>query len=251
MPYSHYELIPIVLSEVKRIQPVSILDVGCGLGVYGFLCRIYLDLYDDEGFYLKLRKDGGRGWDITIDGIEGFQGYRDFIPEWVYDEVIIGDAIQVLSRKRDAEYDLVLALAILEHLDRKEGFRFLEEIRRVGRNAIVATPKEFKEQTVPDNPYETHRSLWGYTDFVRMGFNRFIPHWGEWIAIYDDKGVLGPAGPGYSLEEELRGIRDLMVEMREDLQRSLQQEALILDRLSLSNRLRGLLERLRGILKRG
>jgi hypothetical protein len=237
-----------------RIRPASILDVGCGLGVYGMLCRIYLDLYDDPEFFEKLKEDRPKEWGITIDGIEGFQGYLRFIPRWAYNDIIIGDALEILSHKQEGGYDLILALAILEHLSKEDGFRFLGELRRVGRRVIVATPKEFKEQVVPDNPYETHKSHWTYTDFINMGFNRFIPHWGEWIAIYD-KDIKESGGPvelgSIDIGGELKRIEDLLIELNNNLVSSLQQQTLILDRLSLSIRLKGFLGRLKDILKKG
>jgi hypothetical protein len=253
MPYSHYELIPIIISEVKRIQPVSILDVGCGLGVYGLLCRIYLDLYDDAEFFEKLKKeDGSKDWTVTIDGIEGFREYLRFIPRWAYDDLIVGDAIEVLSSKEDGEYDLVLALAILEHLGKEDGFRFLGELKRVGKRVIVSTPKEVKEQVVPDNPYETHRSHWTDTEFRKMGFNRFIPHWGTWIAINEDvKETEADTGIDSvdGVRSDIRDIKESILSISDALKTSLNMQTLILDRLSLSVRFKAFFKRLKELFK--
>jgi 16S rRNA G1207 methylase RsmC len=38
---------------VLRENPMSLLDVGCGMGIYGFLCRIYLEQTDLFNFKEK------------------------------------------------------------------------------------------------------------------------------------------------------------------------------------------------------
>ena len=96
LPFSNLEQITPILSEIKKMGPRSILDVGCGIGVYGFLCRIYLEFYGCEGqdFFGKLKRS--RPWDVRIDAIEGFRDYLDFIPRWAYDEIINEPALPVL-----------------------------------------------------------------------------------------------------------------------------------------------------------
>lgn len=184
MPYSNLEQITPVISELKHLRPKSILDVGCGLGLYGYLCRIYLELYgDDENFFKKLT--GKLPWDIRIDAIEGFEGYLKFIPQWAYDNIIIDSAMSALSKIPDKKYDVALALAIIEHFSKEDAVAFVKELRRVGRKIILSVPKEWHEQTVPENELETHRSHWADTDLASLGFNRFLPHPFVWIAVAD------------------------------------------------------------------
>lgn len=101
MPYSNVEQITPVMTELLRINPQKLLDVGCGLGVYGFLSRIQLDLYFDESFYTKLFRKFRPGkiqWKTTIDAIEGFEDYLDYIPHWVYDNIFIEDVRTALGK---------------------------------------------------------------------------------------------------------------------------------------------------------
>ena len=121
MPFSNAEQISPIIAEVRRLRPKSLLDVGCGLGLYGFLCRIYLDLYDDEEFTKKLDAQNANKWEIKIDAIEGFGDYVKFIPQWVYDEIKIGKAQDVVKTIQEDSYDLILFLAILEHMTKEEG----------------------------------------------------------------------------------------------------------------------------------
>ncbi|HEX5784614.1 MAG TPA: hypothetical protein VFY35_07800, partial [Burkholderiaceae bacterium] len=89
------------MQEVLRVRPSRMLDVGCGLGVYGFLSRIQLDLYFDEEFYKKLFRShrGANTWSgARIDAIEGFADYLDYIPSWVYNQITVEDVRTALPK---------------------------------------------------------------------------------------------------------------------------------------------------------
>lgn len=159
--------------------------MGCGVGVYGYLCRIYLDLYgDDENFLKKLKSL--IPWEIKIDAIEGFKDYLQFIPRWAYDDIMVGPAMVALPKIPQKKYDLVLALAILEHFSKEDGILFLDELRRIGRKIILSVPKEWNAQVVPENEFETHRSHWTGTELLSWGFKRILPSPYSWIAVFDD-----------------------------------------------------------------
>lgn len=184
MPYSNLEQLPLIIQEIKNQRPRSILDVGCGIGVYGFMIRIYLEMYDDDKNFLK--KLMSSLWDIRIDAIEGYRPYLDFIPRWAYDRIMIGDVFEIFPRIPSKSYDMVLAIAILEHLERKEGNVFLEELKRIGKKVIVSVPRLWGPQQVPENPLENHRSHWVWEDFQSHGFSREIPHDRSLIAIWEE-----------------------------------------------------------------
>jgi hypothetical protein len=198
MPFSNLEQITPIILEIKKMRPKSLIDVGCGLGVYGFLCRIYLELYgDDKNFFKKLK--GIIPWDVRIDAIEGFEDYMEFIPRWAYDYIIFESASSALKKIPDKKYDLVLALAILEHFSKEDALIFLRELQRIGKKIIVSVPKEWHEQTVPENELETHRSHWTEKDLSSLGFNRFLPHPFVWIAIRDEVNQKETASEGMYL----------------------------------------------------
>lgn len=193
MPFSNTEQISPILAEITRMNPRSILDVGCGLGVYGMLCRIHLDLYHDPEFYRKL--DGSQSWHTRIDGIEGCETYLPFIPRWAYNDVYPGNALDIVPTLADGQYDLVLILAMIEHLDQDAGMKLIAQLKRIGQTIILSVPKNWQEQQIEGYPLETHRSHWTEQDLRDVGFTRFLPHWGAWLAVYGR-----PPNPDLSLE---------------------------------------------------
>ena len=248
MPFSNSEQISPIFSEIKRKDVRSVLDVGCGMGVYGMLCRVQLDLYNDEQFYEKLEDPNRDRWQVRIDGIEGTPEYVPLIPEWAYDHVEVGDALEVLKGRADGQYDLVLALAIIEHFSKEEGGRFLDELVRVGGRVIVSVPKQVMPQEVPGKPFETHRSNWSDADFRAKGFYRFLPHAGAWIAVYDpdDEGTEPvSASAQVDLPRSDGEIAPLLRQLDGHVQQVLEQQRITNARLSLSMRMRSLVDRLR------
>ena len=185
MPFSQSRQISAIVGYAELLQPETVLDVGTGMGQYGFLLRTNLEninLFEIEGKHGRQRSRDG--WRVKIDGIEGFAGYLTPVHQYAYNQVIVGDAIAELSKLQTRSYDLVLAIDILEHFEKQDGWRFLDECSRVAKRALlVSTPKEFIVQEVEANPLEDHRSLWSREDFVGHGFQRFLPDNESWISI--------------------------------------------------------------------
>lgn len=183
MPFSFSSQISTVVGAAEALQPASVLDVGVGMGQYGFLLRTALEhvhLFEIDGAHGRQRPRSD--WRVRIDGVEGFAGYLTPVHEWAYQKVWIADALQLLSTLPDACYELVLAIDILEHFDKPEGLRFLAECRRVaGRLALVSTPKDFIEQQVEANPLEDHRSHWTEAELRAAGYTRLWPNGQSWI----------------------------------------------------------------------
>lgn len=248
MPFSNSEQISTIFTEIKRKPVHSVLDVGCGLGVYGILCRVHLDLYYDEQFYEKIEAPNQDRWEVRIDGIEGTPEYVPLIPDWAYDDLEVGEALQALRGRNDNQYDLVLALAIIEHFSKQDGERFLDELIRIGRRVIVSVPKRVMPQDVPGKPYETHRSEWSDTDFQSKGFSRFLPFPGVWIAVYDPDDQSVASEPDSSMVNTSYGadkVTVLLEQLDGHVLQMIEQQRITNERLSLSIRIRSLLGRLR------
>src|SRR3990172_689042 len=99
MPTSHHHQISKIIEVIISVKPDSVLDIGIGFGKYGVLLREYLELWNNEGHqYNHFTK--------RIDGIEAFKHYITPIHEYVYDNILIGDALELIDRI-EPRYDLV------------------------------------------------------------------------------------------------------------------------------------------------
>src|SRR5688572_22886724 len=113
MPFSQtFQLTPIV-SWVEQASPKTLLDIGIGMGQYGFLLRTKLEnvnLFHIEGDKARLRSK--HEWSIKIDGIEGFAEYMTPVQEWAYNNIFIADAMDCLASLADNSYELLIAIDV-------------------------------------------------------------------------------------------------------------------------------------------
>lgn len=186
MPFSQITQISRITQIIARRNPNSLLDVGRGMGMYGFLARTYLE--NEELFKIdgaEPRQKTKDEWRVRIDGIEGCEGYFTPVHHYAYNNLMVGDALQVLPGIQDRSYGMVIAVDILEHFTMEDGRIFLEHLKRVAkRTVLVSTPKEFVAQEVELNPYENHRSLWTQSDLEASGFDKIHQNPVSWIAEY-------------------------------------------------------------------
>lgn len=160
MPSSLLALAPAIIElayersdELGR--PIHVLDVGVGRGKYAMLLREYL---------------GDRL--ATIHGIEAEQRYITPLLHALYNRVnriAIEDCFGVYERagkKLWAEYDLILCIDVLEHLDADNARYFLTHAEPP---IIISTPRDFFENPEADEyPYESHRTHWSATDISAL-----------------------------------------------------------------------------------
>jgi hypothetical protein len=187
MPFSYSAQISTIVGFAEALNPLTVLDVGTGMGQYGFLLRTNLEgvnLFEIEGSSGKKR--ARTGWRVTIDGIEGFGEYLTPVHEYAYSQMLIGDALAILPKLSARTYDLVLAIDILEHFYRDDGKRFIELcLRACRRSLLVSTPKTDIPQDVPANPFENHRSHWTEAELREMGCSQILANDLSWIAVWN------------------------------------------------------------------
>lgn len=160
MSSSSHRGLSLALDHVVRMRPQRVLDVGVGLGKWGFLMREALDLIEGR----VARED----WRTVIDGIDAHR-YDSPLLDWVYDSVRIGDAREVAASL--AGYDLVVMGDVIEHMEKSDGLALLGTLLERNRNVIVTTPRTFFEQDCADNPFQRHLSGWRIADFERWPFD--------------------------------------------------------------------------------
>lgn len=186
MPFSQSSQISSIVKFIEDSNPSSLLDVGTGMGQYGFLARNSLEqanLFQINGAqaFQKLKQE----WRVRIDGIEGCPTYLTPVHEYAYNRIMIGEAIETLREVGDNAYDIVLAIDILEHFTKPDGLKFLAELKRVAKQAVlVSTPKEFHSQEIEANPYENHRSHWTDEELKQEGYGEILANLESWIAVH-------------------------------------------------------------------
>lgn len=159
MPVSTSIHITHCLQYIINLGPRSILDVGCGFGLWGFLCREYLDVMEE-----RVQPDS---WRIRIDGLELFEPYIQPHQRALYTNIIIGD-VRDLAPAVD-EYDLIIAGDVIEHLDKTDGERVIELLYEKAKRALLVNIPLGEGWDHPErhgNPGELHRSQWTADDFL-------------------------------------------------------------------------------------
>jgi hypothetical protein len=158
MPISDFRHIPTVLHYALALRPRSVLDVGVGMGTYGFLLRGFLDVDSWSP---------GPGRSVRIEGVEIFAPYKNSVWDFAYDRVHLGDVRELLPTL--GSYDLVLMNDVLEHFVRSEA-RALVHQALAGAKAVIATTpnRECPQGPWGGNEAETHKSLLDATDFPEL-----------------------------------------------------------------------------------
>ena len=165
MPTSSFHQLNAIVEIIMATNPRSLLDIGIGFGKYGYLAREYLELYDGRDAYSD--------WQRRIDGIEAFPDYLTTAHRHIYDEIYVGNALDILPRLR-TRYDLILVIDVLEHFDYREGNRLLDHCLQTARNVLVSTLKRVGYQGAAfGNDFETHKFEWQRRHYDRFRKRRF------------------------------------------------------------------------------
>lgn len=136
------------------LHPKSILDIGVGFGKWGALAREYTDV--NKG------RCNAKQWQVRIDGIEIFPAYQSVL--WAaYTKVYVGNALDVLPKL--GNYDLIMAIEVLEHILKADALRLMAMIKAKSRN-FIASYSNSVSVPVFGNKAEQHISKWTPADFA-------------------------------------------------------------------------------------
>lgn len=171
-----------VAQFTEWLQPGLVLDVGIGRGRMGFLAREYGHIPWNPR---------ARGEGVVVHGIEGYEPYVGDLQRALYDELIIGEALDTLARLIAAgrRYDLVIAADILEHFSHEEGAVFLERCAAVGEVVVVVTPRSYFEQGSAENPLQTHRSYWPEHELLRYGATAVLHRGASTVCLFGNEEI--------------------------------------------------------------
>jgi len=159
MPVSTPIHLPYCLSLILGIQPRSVLDIGCGFGTWGFLCRTHLDVFPG--------RVQPHEWITRIDGVELFEPYIQAHQRALYNHIRIED-VRSAAANMD-EYDLIIAGDVIEHLDKDDAEIVLDQLYAKARLALLVNipigAQGWDHPEMHGNPGELHRSAWVPEDF--------------------------------------------------------------------------------------
>ena len=162
MPVSRPNHLGYIGEQILELNPMSVLDVGCGFGLFGMLFRTLTDIW--EGRY--------DSWQTRIDGVEIFERYITDLQRKIYTNIYLGDIVNIIDTLPD--YDFIYMGDVIEHLTKENGITLLEKLKRKGKVVIIATPLVVSEQgTINGNENERHISQWHSNDFVGAEINTF------------------------------------------------------------------------------
>ena len=95
-------------------------------------------------------------------------------PIWVKLKMNALDLLDVLGPK---SVDVVQAFGFLEHLEKQDGYRFLEIAEQLARKLVIVSgainfhgPTPDYKVKIDGNPYHLYRSLWRHEEFHRIGW---------------------------------------------------------------------------------
>ena len=179
MPVSHTYQISSIMESIILCDPKSILEIGVGFGKYGVLCYERLNLW-----WHGLTKEDYKMRKIKIDGIEIYKDYKNPIYDFIYDNIFFGNAINIVNNFKDKEYDLILMLDVLEHLNEIDGNSLLNRCNRISNNILISTPKDIGSQDQHfGNEAECHKFQW-----TKELYNKFFNN--ENIFIDDNHSII-------------------------------------------------------------
>ncbi|KKQ98124.1 MAG: hypothetical protein UT23_C0005G0047 [Candidatus Woesebacteria bacterium GW2011_GWA1_39_12] len=133
----------------------TIVDIGCGKGLNGFLIRTTRDLSGSK-----------------MIGIDINENYLNFCKVHnIYDKLYKRKVPKIPIR--DKSVDFLLCTEVIEHMTKKQGNELLNEVDRVTRGrALITTPNVFF-QTHPGEDEDSHKSLWTSNDFRKRGYKSY------------------------------------------------------------------------------
>jgi hypothetical protein len=108
-------------------------------------------------------------------GVDIFEPYLSFCRKLgIYNEVIKHDLRIFPYPFQKDEFDIAIALEIIEHLPKDDAIKMLSELERVARRVIISTPNIFFGQRTYDaNPFQRHLSRVSTQDFKVRGYRVF------------------------------------------------------------------------------
>ena len=89
----------------------------------------------------------------------------------IHDSYIHGDIRKLNSLVKKKSYDAAIALDVIEHLNKVDGYKLLADMERAARKKVIlVTPNGFVPQYNKGNRLQAHLSGWTVKDFKEKGY---------------------------------------------------------------------------------
>jgi hypothetical protein len=138
--------------------PQSILDVACGLSL--------------KSKFIPC--SGARvGFDLHRPYLEAVETDVPWIP-------VQGDVLKISEIFLPSSFDLVLALDIIEHVEKDQALQLLKDLEAIARVAVILeTPRGFLPQDIDilgfgQDHLQTHRCGFGKEELEELGYRVFV-----------------------------------------------------------------------------
>lgn len=174
MPSSPCDHITYCLRQIINLNPQSVLDVGCGMGRWGVLCREFID--GVAGLVTE------NEWQARVDGVEIHEPYIGTVHRAVYSNLYIADILDLIPSLD--EYDLIIAGDVLEHFPKDQALQLLQDLLNHARQAVMVNiplGPGWEQGEHYGNIHETHRSQWSTGDFQPWPHHANVSHVGTGV----------------------------------------------------------------------
>lgn len=107
----------------------------------------------------------------------GFDAFRESVEKSkkkrIHTEYRLGDLKKIDKYFNNKSFDAVVALDVIEHLDKKESIDLIKKMEKIARKKVVIlTPNGFYHQDAyGSNPYQVHKSAWTAKELQKLGYS--------------------------------------------------------------------------------
>ena len=129
----------------------SILDIGCGKG--------------------KPMKFINRRKEFCVVGVDTLEpSLEECKHTGVYGNLVLGDILNLQFKKKS--FDIVICLALIEHLEKDEGEDLLSKMEAIARKQVIITTPvgEYEQGPLEGNRYQQHKYCWKPDELKEKGY---------------------------------------------------------------------------------
>ncbi len=166
-----------LLQEAARNPSLLMLISELRRGLHG--CRTVLDVGCGKASPLRF---------VPGMRLVGVDGYAPDLEEArrnrTHDEFVLGDVRQLRQLFPEKQFDACVALDVIEHLPKEDGWRMLEAMESLAeKRVIIFTPNGFMPQRSQGGDLQEHLSGWTPDEMQARGYTVF--------GVYGPKGLRG------------------------------------------------------------